>query len=126
MSKKPIQSKNTVEGRNGGTLIPFKKGDPSPNPNGRPKGSLNRSTIVRKWLDAQEKVKNPITGLEETLTQSDIMTLGLIKEARKGNVQAYKELMDSGFGKIKDELDMTSGGERLEPQIIVLPDNGRQ
>lgn len=85
----------------------FRKGNPSPNPNGRPKGSLNRSTIVKKWLEAEEKIKNPITGTQESLTQADIMTLGLIKEARKGNVAAYKELMDSGFGKLTDQLNVT-------------------
>lgn len=78
-------------------LIPFEKGR-SGNPNGRPKGAKNRSTIVRKWLEAGEKVKNPITGEEEQLTQEDIMTLALIKKARKGDVSAYKQLMDSGYG----------------------------
>ena len=32
-------------------LIPYKKGQ-SGNPNGRPKGSKNRSTIAKKWLQA--------------------------------------------------------------------------
>jgi len=98
------QSKNIVKGRNGGTLHPPKKGDPSPNPNGRPKGTRNRSTIVREWLEATESMKNPITGQSEKLTQYDIITLALIQKARKGDVQAFKELMDSSFGKIPDKL----------------------
>jgi hypothetical protein len=76
---------------------PYKKGQ-SGNPAGKPKGTLNRSTIIKRWLEAAEDVQNPITGKNERLTQADIMTLALIKEARKGNVNAYKELMDSMFG----------------------------
>jgi hypothetical protein len=74
------------------------------NPNGRPKGTRNRSTIVREWLEATESMKNPITGQSEKLTQYDIITLALIQKARKGDVQAFKELMDSSFGKIPDKL----------------------
>lgn len=70
----------------------------SGNPNGRPKGSRNRSTIARQWLEAIEKVKNPLTQQTEELSQEDIMTLALINKARKGDVNAYKALMDSGYG----------------------------
>ena len=80
----------------------FKKGE-SGNPNGRPKGSLNRSTIVKKWLEVLESAKNPITGDEEKMSQEDIITLALIKKARKGDTQAYKALMDSGYGAPKQE-----------------------
>jgi len=38
-------------------LIPFKKGE-SGNPNGRPKGSKNRSTIARRWLEVNQSLKN--------------------------------------------------------------------
>ena len=55
-----------MEGKNGGTLKPFEQGE-SGNPNGRPKGSRNRSTIARLWLETTQKAKNPITGVEETL-----------------------------------------------------------
>ena len=82
---------------------PFPKGV-SGNPNGRPKGLRNRSTIVREWLEATESMKNPITGQSEKLSQYDIITLALIQKARKGDVQAFKELMDSSFGKIPDKL----------------------
>ncbi len=84
----------------------FKKGQ-SGNPNGRPKGSRNRSTIVREWLECSESVTNPITGEKETLQQSDIITLALIKKARKGDVNAFKELMDSGFGKSTQTIEHT-------------------
>ena len=78
-------------------LIPAQKGEVR-NPNGRPKGSKNRSTIARKWLETIQSAKNPITGEDEKLSQEDLMTLALLKKARNGDVQAYKQLMDSGYG----------------------------
>jgi hypothetical protein len=77
----------------------------SGNPNGRPKGSRNRSTIARQWLEASEKVKNPLTQETQELSQEDIMTLALINKARKGDVNAYKALMDSGYGAPKQTSD---------------------
>jgi hypothetical protein len=75
----------------------FNKGE-SGNPNGRPKGAKNRSTIARQWLEVNQNLKNPITGVNETMSQEDLMTLALIKKARDGDVNAYKALMDSGYG----------------------------
>ena len=78
-------------------LRPAKKGEVR-NPNGRPKGSRNRSTIAREWLEVSQFITNPITGEKEKLEQQDIMTLGIIKKARDGDVNAYKALMDSAYG----------------------------
>lgn len=83
-------------------LVPFKNGeDDRRNKNGRPPGSLSRSTIARKWLEATEKYMNPQTGIEGELTQEDIITLEQIKEARQGKnkTQAYIALMDSAHGR---------------------------
>jgi len=101
--QKPINIQGKSKGRVE-NLKPQKAGEPSHNPNGRPKGLRNRSTIVREWLEATESMKNPITGQSEKLTQYDIITLALIQKARKGDVQAFKELMDSSFGKIPDKV----------------------
>lgn len=75
----------------------WQKGE-SGNPNGRPKGAKNRSTIARYWLEVNQNLKNPLTGDTETMSQEDLMTLALIKKAREGDVNAYKALMDSGYG----------------------------
>jgi hypothetical protein len=79
-------------------LIPPPQKGEVRNPNGRPKGSKNRSTIARKWLETIQSAKNPITGEDEKLSQEDLMTLALLKKARNGDVAAYKQLMDSGYG----------------------------
>jgi hypothetical protein len=93
----------------------FKKGE-SGNPNGRPKGSRNRATIVREWLEVQQDITNPITGEKERLQQQDIITLALIKEAREGNVRAWEALMDSAHGKVANIHDVNNReGANLPP-----------
>lgn len=78
-------------------LKPFVQGE-SGNPAGRPKGAKGRATIARYWLEVNQSLKNPLTGAQETMSQEDLMTLALIKKAREGDVNAYKALMDSGYG----------------------------
>jgi hypothetical protein len=87
-------------------LKPFEKGE-SGNPNGRPKGAKGRATIARYWLEINQKLKNPITGTEETMSQEDLMTLALIKKAREGDVAAYRALMDSGYGAPVQQIEQT-------------------
>lgn len=84
---------------------PFKKGQTG-NPNGRPKGKRNRATVARQWLEVVQNLKNPLTGTFEDLEQQDLMTLALIKKAREGDVQAYNALMDSGYGKATQSLEI--------------------
>jgi len=78
-------------------LRPAKKGEVR-NPKGKPKGTRNRSTIAREWLEVSQFITNPITGEKEKLEQQDIMTLAIIKKARDGDVAAYKALLDSAYG----------------------------
>jgi len=80
----------------------------SGNPNGRPKGSKNRSTIAKYWLSIEQKEKNTLTGEQEQLSQEDLMTLALIKKAREGDVNAYKALMDSGYGAPVQQIEQTN------------------
>ena len=88
-------------------LKPVKPGEIR-NPNGKPKGTKNRSTIARKWLEVMQDAKNPITGELEKLSQEDLITLAMIHKARKGDVGAYKQLMDSGFGMPTPQIDVTT------------------
>lgn len=100
-------------------LTPWSTGQ-SGNPKGRPKGSKNRSTIARRWLEVEQSIKNPITGETETLSQEDIMTLAQIKKARQGDVNAYKALMDSGYGAPKNFTDVTTNGKEIQQNISIL------
>ena len=73
-------------------LNPFKPGQ-SGNPNGRPKGSRNRSTIVKELLEALHA-----SGLPNV----EVATAAIVKKALDGDVVAWEKLMDSGYGKVKD------------------------
>ena len=104
----------------------FKKGQ-SGNPKGRPVGTKNRSTIAKKWLEVNKKGKNPITGEDEDLTQEDIITLALIRKAMNGDVNAYKALMDSGYGTAKDTVDVNTNnvGIDFDELMAKLSNNGK-
>ena len=97
-------------------LIPYKKGQ-SGNPNGRPKGRKNRSTIARRWLEVNEHLKNPLTSETEDISQEDLITLALIKKAKNGDVNAYKALMDSGYGSPIQQIEQTNIEQPLFPDV---------
>jgi capsid portal protein len=111
------QRKNNVMAGKGQIEPRWQKGE-SGNPNGRPKGTRNRSTIVREWLEVQQSVKNPITGEQEVLEQQDIMTLALIKKAREGDVNAYRELMDSAHGKQTNQIEGSMHLTGLKVEVV--------
>lgn len=87
-------------------LKPYKKGE-SGNPKGYPTGKKNRSTVARYWMEVNQKLKNPLTGTDEIMSQEDLMTLALIKKAREGDVSAYRELMNSGYGAPVQQIEQT-------------------
>jgi transposase len=97
-------------------LIPFQKGQ-SGNPKGRPVGSKNRSTIAKKWLQIEQKLKNPLTNEVEKMSQEDLMTLALIKKAREGDTQAYQKLLDSAYGQPLQQIEQTNIEQPLFPDV---------
>ncbi len=107
-------------------LKPAKKGDVR-NPKGKAKGTRNRKTIYKKWLTFPEEFKNPITGEIEKLEQADIVVLGLIAAARRGDVRAAQELFDSAFGKVpnKEEITGPEGGP-IEYKRVLIRENKRR
>ncbi len=106
-------------------IKPVKKGDPGRNPNGRPKGSLNRSTIVRKFLatgavlpkDMFQKLAEVFPKVKEKLTAEELITLAQIARASKGDTHAYKALMDSAYGAPKQEIELE---RQIVPGIIEM------
>ena len=106
---------------NNENLKPFVPGtDERRNPNGRPVGSKNRSTIAKKWLEMELSARNPLTGEMQKLSQEDIITLTQIKKAQYDeDTLAYKALMDSAYGAPKQEHDMDIKAELNIPAPIV-------
>lgn len=98
-------------------LIPAKAGEIR-NPNGRTKGSKNRSTIARYWLGISQKVKNPLTGKEQLMSQEDLITLALINKAIAGDVPSYKSLMDSGYGAPVQQVETVSSVDFKDSTIV--------
>lgn len=79
----------------------------SGNPNGRPKGSLNSKTYLKKWLEMKVTMENPVTKMKEEMPAMEAMTISLIGEAMSGNVGAYKEVMDRFEGRVNQRVEMT-------------------
>jgi hypothetical protein len=75
---------------------PWKIGE-SGNPKGKPKGTRNRSTIIRELLEAR--------ALEGDGQIADQLTRALINKAAEGDVSAFRELFDSAYGKNTDKID---------------------
>ena len=103
---------------NNQNLKPVKPGQVL-NPTGRPKGSQNRSTIVKKW--GQTKVN--VNALDDdqkklNVTAMDGVILKLYSEALAGNISAIKEILDSSFGKNKDDVDVFVEGEVKVSNVI--------
>lgn len=99
---------------------PFEKGDPRINREGRPVGVKNRSTIVKQWLEATKIAKNPISEMEEEMQVQDMITLALISKALKGDVAAFKELMDSGYGKVPNNVEDDNNDKEIKLTIEVV------
>jgi len=98
-------------------IIPPKKGEIR-NPKGKPKGTKNRSTILKKWLKTKVTIKHPETKADIKVTLDDAIALGILREAVKGNVAAFKEINDTLYGKIHDEIDHNVNIPQL-PDIII-------
>jgi hypothetical protein len=95
-------------------IIPPKKGEIR-NPKGKPVGTKNRATILKKWIELNTKLKNPITGKDELGTVEDKVKLALISKALSGDVAAIKEIDDTLYGKIADKGEL-----KVDEKINIL------
>ena len=89
------------------------------NPNGRPKGSKNLSTIIKEledesfdWNKVPEKQSAAVVALGSPWKA---ITYVAMQNALKGNVQAAEWLRKSGYG---DKMDITTGGEKLNVAMV--------
>lgn len=86
----------------------FKKGQ-SGNPNGRPKLPDIRDALAKILADE----KDGYTALEATL-------MALRAKAVRGDIRAAEALLDRAFGKPKQAIDHTTGGDKLVPNTITI------
>jgi hypothetical protein len=89
-----------------------------PEKNGRPKGSRNRATIVRQWLEIMRETTNPLTGKKDKMEIQDEMVLKQIEKSLEGDTAAFKELMDSAHGKAVQSFEHS--GKDGEPLRVIF------
>ena len=83
----------------------FPKGK-SGNPAGRPPGIPNAATRYQRLLKLKSKKTNPVTGELEEFTQVELMDMALFIKALKGDLAAYKEIMDRLEGRAREHVEM--------------------
>lgn len=76
---------------------------------GRAKGSKNRSTIVRELLDALHSSGRP---------NVEVMTVEIINKALAGDVNAWEKLLDSGYGKLTENVNNTHTFNRMNDVVV--------
>ena len=87
----------------------FKKGQ-SGNPNGRPKKLPELDKLLADVLGEE---KDGITAAEAILKK-------LRQMAAQGNLRAAEILLDRGYGKPKQQMDLTTGGNPIPSPVIQL------
>lgn len=98
-------------GKNGGKLVRHPKGVTG-NPNGRP-----------KKLPELDKLLADVLGEEKDgRTAAEAILMKLRAMAAAGNIRAAEVLLDRGWGKAKQQVDVTSGDKPIT--INFAPSNG--
>jgi hypothetical protein len=94
----------------------------SGNPSGKPKGIPNAATRYQRLLKLVTKAANPVTGEMEDYTQAELMDMRIMSKALKGDLAAYKEIVDRLEGRAKQAMDLTTGGQPLN-KVREMTDN---
>jgi hypothetical protein len=93
----------------------------SGNPDGMPKGTKHRATILKELMDIILKqngkpVANPLDPDEKKITIEKAMQVKMIEKALKGDIAAYELIMDTIYGKIATKNEHTGAdGKPLNP-----------
>ena len=111
------ESKETIPGKNGGTLTPFKKGQ-SGNPSGLPKGYKTFKTLIKEYSTKSINYKD-LNNKKIRTTAGEALILQLFgKILYKGDVSAARLLLEHAEAK---KLELS--GENNEPiKINSIPD----
>ena len=77
-----------------------------------------RSITVNKLLK-YTKLFLKLVFIKELLSNEDMITLALIHKAKKGDVNAYKALMDSAYGGVKQNVEITEAETPIFKQLDI-------
>jgi len=101
-------------------LKPFKNGDPRINRKGRPK-SFDALRELAQQIAHEAGKQNG----EPIVIEGHVVTIAegiLRKRAFSNNFQMQKTFIEVAFGKVPDNVDITSKGEKIE--YVIRFDNG--
>ena len=111
----------------------FQPGE-SGNKNGKPKGK-HKSTLLRELLEIDAPKIGDFQSLADKMgvpvtTMAHALHLNQLRIAMEGKdadaTKAYQVLMDRDQGKPPQSVKlMDPYGNKLEPTVVILPDNGR-
>jgi hypothetical protein len=109
------RNNNDMGGR--GKIEPrWKKGETG-NPNGRPK-KLPALDLIMANVMGQEK---------DGITAAEAIIMKLREQAAKGDIKAAQLLLDRAYGKSKQNIDITTQGEKVTvPTIIFTKDKANE
>ena len=100
----------------GGKISPepeFKKGK-SGNPNGRPKKLPALDLIMANVLGAEK----------DGISAGEAIIMKLREQSLKGDIKAAQILLDRGWGKPKQNIDITTQGEKVTVPTIIFTKDG--
>ena len=75
----------------------WKKGGPSPNPKGRPKGAKNQETLYKQAFNS--KITVNMDGEQKTMTKKELAYYQVAQKAAAGDLKAfhYQQALDEKF-----------------------------
>ena len=99
-------------------LKPIKKGEVK-NPKGAPKKLPNLDVLLAEVLGNTQEGK----------TQAQRILEALVRRANTGDVKASALLLERGYGKVKEKIDITTNEQSLNKpsiQIEIITTNGKE
>jgi len=95
------------------------KPNPIPNSKPFPKGVSGNPAGRPKKLPELDKLLADVLGEEKDgVTAAEAILKALRAKAAKGDIRAAEVLLDRGWGKAKQQVDMTTNGKELPPQTV--------
>lgn len=102
----------------------WKKGDPSPNPKGRPEGSRNFKTIIGEMfaIFANQEAKQDLVEINPSIkTNEDLFAAKILYDALNGDAVSKNIILDRYYGKVSDKTELSGNVDvNLDPSILAV------
>lgn len=91
--------------------MPFQKGDPRINREGRPKKIPNLDVLLAELLDDEDQ-------------SAKLILAALIEKAKEGDVRAAQVILDRAYGKPKEQLEISNPDGTMKPKTTIIFSDG--